>query len=467
MLLTVAIYWPGLTAWFQKDEFAWLSLRWLTNSWHDVLWALFAPHAQGVIRPWSQGGFFLLLSTLFGVDPRPFHIVILATQLLNLVLLSTVVTRLTRSRAAGFWAAILWTANSALATPMSWIMAYNVILCSTFLLFAFWLFIRYAETGETRYYTAQFIVFLLGFGALEMNLIYPVLVAAYALATRPKLLSKTIPMFVVSALYTAFHFWITPAPTSGVYHVYVDSSIFSTLWLYWKTALGPIRLNLLGFGPSRWRSMLTAILIFALFCFLIDRIRKRDWIALVFPLWFLATISLVLPLRDQFQTMYLTVPTIGLAMWGAWALVCTWRVPGPIPKLAAAIVLAIYLSVSIPVAIADSSGWHRLSISTERQVEGVVNAARKDSGALVLLAGANDQLWNELLYYRPWAAYGMWNVLLTPASRANIHTPIDPDSVQNFFPAPDAVERAKAANKLQVLDIGGDTVRDITADYGK
>jgi len=165
--------------------------------------------------------------------------------------------------------------------------------------------------------------------------------------------------------------------------------------------------------------------------------------------------------------MYLTVPTIGLAMWGAWAAVCTWRVPGLIPKVASAAVLAIYLSVSIPVAIADSRGWSRLSIATERQVDGVVNAARKDSDALILLAGANDQLWNELLYYRPWAAYGMWNVLLTPESRTNIHTPIDPESAQNFFPAPGAVAQARAANKLQVLDIGGDTVRDITAGYGK
>ncbi|HEV2688163.1 MAG TPA: glycosyltransferase family 39 protein [Bryobacteraceae bacterium] len=453
ILLTLALYWPGLTAWFQKDDFAWLGLRWGIHGWRDVAWALFAPHTEGTIRPWSHGGFFLVLSSLFGVHPLPFRIFVFLTQFVNLTLLSSIVSRLTASRAAGFWAAILWTTNSALATAMSWTMAYNVILCAFFLLLAFWLFLRYVETGDWRYYAAQFVVFVLGFGALETNLVYPALVGGYVLATNRKLFGKVIPLFLVSLLYTVFHLWITPAPTSGVYHAYFDRSIFSTLWLYWKTALGPARLMMLGIQPSRLRSLIAAALMLALIGFLVDRIRKRDWLVLLFPLWFLAALGPVLPLRDQFQTMYLTIPTIGLAMWGACAALRGWRTGAFFARLATAALVAIYLAISMPLAIAESRAWNRDSQWTRDIVLRVINAAHKEPGTLVLIAGADDRLFESVLYYRPWAAYGMWDVYLTPESRANIHVPIPPDAERTLFADPEAVKQAQAASNLQIVDI--------------
>src|SRR5712691_7589040 len=53
-LLALALYWPGLTAWFQKDDFVWLGLRDMVVSWRSFWWALFAPLAQGTIRTLSE-----------------------------------------------------------------------------------------------------------------------------------------------------------------------------------------------------------------------------------------------------------------------------------------------------------------------------------------------------------------------------------------------------------------------------
>jgi len=149
-LLTLLIYWQDLTCWFQKDDFAWLGLRYLVHGWRDLLWALFAPMAQGTVRPLSERLFFMSFSAVFGVTPLPSRCFVFLTQAANLMLLSSVTSKLTGSRAAGFWAAILWTVNGALALVLSWTSASNELFWCFFLLLSFWLRLRYVETADRQ-----------------------------------------------------------------------------------------------------------------------------------------------------------------------------------------------------------------------------------------------------------------------------------------------------------------------------
>ena len=176
-LLCVAIYWRGLLAWFQADDFAWLALRLQVHDWHTLMHALFAPMAQGSIRPWSERGFFLVFESLFGVNALPFRIWVFLTQFANLALVAAIARRMTGSRMAGFWAAILWMVHSSLVLPMVWTSVYNQVLCGFFLLGAFWFLLRYIETGRRRDCAGQWVMFILGFGALEINVVYPALAA--------------------------------------------------------------------------------------------------------------------------------------------------------------------------------------------------------------------------------------------------------------------------------------------------
>src|ERR1035438_8921345 len=93
--------------------------------------------------------------------------------------LSAVTRRLTGSTAAGFLAPILWIANSKLILVMTWCLAYDYTLCAAFLLTAFWLFLRWMDPSGRRYYLCMWAVFLLGFGVLETNIVFPLLAAAY------------------------------------------------------------------------------------------------------------------------------------------------------------------------------------------------------------------------------------------------------------------------------------------------
>src|ERR1700684_3360832 len=123
------LYSDGLKVWFMADDFAWLGLLRQVHASRSLLNALFAPEAQGTIRPWSERGFFLLFEGLFGFDSLPFRAWVFATMAASTALVAWIARRITGSRIAGFLAPVFWVANAALSTVLSWSSAYNEALC--------------------------------------------------------------------------------------------------------------------------------------------------------------------------------------------------------------------------------------------------------------------------------------------------------------------------------------------------
>jgi len=181
MLFCLAVHWLALKTWFLGDDFAWLGLRLELHSPRDLVHILFRPEAQGTVRTISERLFFLIFYSVFGLHAPPFRIWAFLTQFANIVLLVKIANQLTGSTAAGPIAAMLWTANAGLAVALGWSAAYNEIAFAFFILLAFYLFLRHIDTGEKKYWIWQWVVFLLGFGALELNVMYPALAASYAL----------------------------------------------------------------------------------------------------------------------------------------------------------------------------------------------------------------------------------------------------------------------------------------------
>jgi hypothetical protein len=460
LLLALLIYWPGLTAWFQKDDFAWLGLRDRVHSWHDLWWALFAPLAQGTIRTLSERIFFMSFSKVFGMNPLPYRCLAFLTYAVSVVVLSAVCTRLTGSRAAGFWAAILWTVNSALAIPLSWTSVYYELLCSFILLLSFWLLLRYAETGESRFYIAQLVTFLLGFGVLELNVVYPALAAVYALCCARRIINKILPLFAISAGYTLLHIITAPLPANGPYQLHWDSSIISTFGTYWQWALGP---NVNQVKPSLFEYALLAFLTLGLAVFLVSKLRRREWIAAFFPAWFLIVLAPLLPLRDHMSPEYLTIPLIGLAMLGGWALVSGWHA-GVAGRIAVVLLLGIYLCVSIPVTRSVTRYYYDGSREIKKLVLGVAGFTRGQPAKMVLLKGVTwNMLWSAL-YHHPFRLFGIREVYLIAEDEGKIRDSFL-GAARPFFIDPVLERRALVKNQAVVYDVSGTQVVDITTAF--
>jgi hypothetical protein len=449
-LLCFVIYKRGLTAWFQADDFAWLGLRLQVHDGRSLLHTLFAPMAQGTIRPWSERAFFLTFESIFGVNALPFRICVFLTQCANLTLLSAVTRRLTGSRLAGFCAAILWLVNNAQAWPMVWTSVYNQILCGFFLMSAFWFLLRYIETGQRRYYLWQWILFLLGFGALEINVVYPALAALYTLLCARSFFRTTLPLFLPSAVFIAIDRTVAPLQLAGPYALHVDGAIPATLLSYCYRVLVPIQVGQIRGGPD---VVLACLFAAALVGFTIMRMRQKDWLPLFCIAWFVIVLAPVLPLRDHFSTYYLVLPAIGLAILGGYALASAQHVW----KAVGAILTAVYLLIMLSANRIEVNWWQHRSIAIQRMVLGVARAHQLHPTQTILLDGVDEQLFRAGVYHHPFTIFGVSAVYLTPGSALG----------EDYELSAGLTVHGLNHNQIVVYQVGGPRLKAITSIYEK
>jgi hypothetical protein len=406
-LLCLLLYWKGLNVWFQQDDFAWLGLHLQVHDWPTFLHAVFTPMAQGTIRPLSERLFYMGFYKLFGMNALPFRLFVFLTQFSNLVLICAIVRRLTRSNLAGFLAPVLWMVNSSLSVAMSWTAAYNQIQCAFWMLLAFYWFIVYTQTGEKRYYLWQGAAFVLGFGALEINVVYPALVAIYALCFARRHLIRTVPLFIVSAAYALLHRSIAPAQTTDVYRMYFDSSLLWTFFTYCKWATGVDRLVIALMRPA-WPFIAMECVVIA--CLLMVVLVKGKP-ALLFIGWFVIVLAPLLPLRNHISNYYLTVPTIGLAMLGAWGISSAWE-RGRGAGIAASVVALLYAVPMIWDTRMESRFNYLASTQVKALVLGVQSVHQANPGKMILLTGISDRLFLTGIYDDPFRVLGIPNVFV-------------------------------------------------------
>ena len=460
-LLCFAIYWPGLTAWFQADDFAWLALRLNVHDWHTLLRALFTPMAQGSIRPWSERAYFLVFESFFGWNALPYRLCVFLTQCASLTLLADITRRLTGSRWAGFWAAVFWLVNSSLISPMVWNSTYNQIMCGFFLLGAFWFLVRYTQTGRTSNCVWQWVVFVLGFGALEVNVVYPALAATYTFLLARKHFASTLPLFIPSAIFVVVDRKFAAA-ASGAYALHFDRAIPATFATYWRWALvsdyvRPGRAGMLEF-------VILACLTVALLAFAVLCAFRRDWLPIFALAWFCIVLAPVLPLRDHISNYYLALPTIGLALLGAYGLIHAWR-KEPIWRVLAIAALAAYIVPLVHFDNATTLWWNRRSLAVERLVFGVARAHQLHPDKAIVLDGVDSNMFWAGVFHHPFRLFGVYNVYLTPGSERHIEAHDATGSVSDFvLPVGVALHAAKT-DQLVVYRVEPKRLKAITSIY--
>lgn len=461
-LLCLAIYWRGLWVWFQADDFAWLSLPLEVHNAPSLLHALFDPKAQGSIRPLSERAFFLVFESLFGVNPLPFRICVFLTQCANLTLLSAITRLLTGSRLAGFCAAILWLVNCGLIVSMTWTSAYNEILCAFFLLGAFWFLLRYIRGGRTSDNVWQWVLFLVGFGALEINIVYPALAATYTLLCARKYFRSTLPLFLPSAVFALAHRLAAPQQTPGVYTLHFDRALPATFLTYARWAL------VSSYVPQGFHKagqiIFLAVLVLLLFGFAIRRASRRDWLPVFCLAWFVIVLAPLLPLRDHISIYYLVVPTLGLAILGAYALARSWLCPLSW-KLAAATIAILYAVPMVRLDRIEAAWWQNRSLEVERFVLGVARAHQLHPNQAILLDGVDSTCFWAGMFHHPFRIFGVSNVYLTPESEAYIESrPADGNISDYVLPAGAALHAAKI-DRIVVYHLGPERLKAITTVY--
>jgi len=445
--LFLAFYGRCLDIWFYQDDFGWLHLA-PVRSLPEFAHSLFFAKAHGSVRVLSTNAFFMLFGTAFGLNPLPFHLAVFAAAAGILLLLPAVVRRLGGSDWAGFVAQLVWLFHSCVAVSFCWISIFNQTLCLLLLLAAFLCLLRYQESGQAKWLRLQWAAFLAGFGALEVNVVYPALALLWAWFYARRLWRSIAPMFAVSALYTAGQFALAPPDPAGPYALHVGPHIAGTLWRYVQMAAGPERFAHFLPAPSGFVPLATLMLAAAAL-WAAWRLGRAGLVSLG---WFVLPLIPYLPLRDHVMDYYLTVPAAGLAMLAGLA----WS------KRAAA-VLALYFVLHIPAAWMTVSWRRARSHRAQDVVEAVVEIHRRMPHQAVLLTGVDTATFESALADLPFELYGIKNVYLAPGAEREIR---DAAGLAPLYvlPADRAISEIEAG-KAAVYDISGPVVRNITSRY--
>jgi hypothetical protein len=455
---SVWLYWSALRAWFVADDWVWLGLRNDVHALPDLWTAIFRPTIHGTIRPWSDRVFFLVFRSLFDLDGLPYHAWIVGTQIAAALLLMAVIRRLTGSKLAGFLAPVLWTGNAVLVMAMAWVCLYKDILCSFTILLAFYFLLRYIETGRTRYNVFQWVTFVLGFGVMESNVVYPAIAVTYTLFCARKYLRTAFALVIPSIAYLAVNVLFVKKQAAGPYTMHFDRNVPVTFLRYCITALQPgTRLD------HPWTRLIIPIVLGAsLAAYVVVRWRRNDRLPAFFFTWFLFGIAPVLPLSGQFQTYYATLASVGLAMLGAHALASAWG-SGRWIWRAPAIVLALsFLIPSVLVARREARGWRQRGLRAEALVLGVAAAGEAYPGKTIVVDRVDPLLFWDTFRDGAFHAVDVSDVYLTPGSAARI-------SPRPFNPPPADYELPIAAmrnpERIEVYDAGNVPLRNITRAY--
>ena len=479
ILFCLAVHGLALRTWFLADDFMLLGRARECLAGRDPLPSYFlTPIGQGTVRILSERVFFLVLYAVFGVHALPFRIVVFLTQFANLALLAWVARRLSGSAVAGLLAPMVWVLNMGSVTMMGWAAPYSEVQCAFFLLCAFHFLLRYADTGQERYWRWQWVSFLLGFLALELNVVYPALAATYAMLCARRLFRRTLWLFLPSLVFAVVH-RLAAQPATGIYAMHVDLAILRTLRTYWEYTVGitwlPMKLSpLLGEIPIVDRVVPLAVSATTIFLGLAPLVYvawsalRRNWVPLFMLAWFLIVFSPLLPLRDHMAEYYVFVPSLGLALLAADAL--SRALAGSFVWKGIALGwLGAYLVGLLPIVRSQDRWLYDLSVRAHAMVRGVARAHAEHPGKVILLKGANgDFVWTTVTN----RAYALVDaeVFLTPDTVAAFAAhPEWGKAWENpdlYVLSEEATEKALRERTAVVYEIGPSDVHEITQTYG-
>ncbi|MFN0101379.1 MAG: hypothetical protein ACKV2U_04730 [Bryobacteraceae bacterium] len=452
--LCLALYWPGLITWFSMDDFAWLGLRATISSWADLDSVLFSPMAQGTIRPLSERLYFLTLERLFGIEALPFRIVAFSVQMLNVWLVMRLVERMTGSRAGGAVSAVLWIVNSALALALSWSSAFNQILWPCFLLAGCHARWTWLTTGSRRARAAEWVFFVLGFGALELQVVYPAIAGAMTLLYRRERWKDLPPLFGVALAYASLNRYIARPQTSSVYTLYWDGGLWTTFGVYLRMATGIWRPDLVR-DPASWWLAAECLAGFGLVAALLWLVWRRERMAAFGVLWFLVTVVPILPLKNHISDYYLTVPVLGLAMAAGVAVARR-----PLWAMFPALVYCAGSGYSAREAVEyryDRAERGRILFA------GVREAARLHPGKLILLTAVSSEQYWVGMNDNPFRLVPGLRVYLAPGGDENIEKHPELGNPENFVLSGPAARGALNAGQAVVYSPAGGKLRNVTS----
>jgi hypothetical protein len=207
---------------------------------------------------------------------------------------------------------------------------------------------------------------------------------------------------------------------------------------------------------------LTALITVGAAALIVWSLRRREYAGLFGLAWFVIVVAPYLALPDHKMDYYLAVPSIGLAIAGAWVVECA-RLYGAAWKIAAALPLVAYLGTSLPASASIARWMHDRAEKVEALALGVEEIHQSKPGNIILLDGIDTDLFWAGVADLPFRAMEIPGVYLAPGSETRIQAPGD---LLSKYVLPEAVaRRALDAGGAVAYRFDGQTLHNSTARF--
>jgi hypothetical protein len=169
-------------------------------------------------------------------------------------------------------------------------------------------------------------------------------------------------------------------------------------------------------------------------------------------------------LREHISQYYLTLPSIGVAMLGAWGLAQAWK--SRIALRVISLVLAgSYLLASAPEAFIVARWRYERSIRSRDLFWGVERVRELHPGKTILLAQVSSELFWSTIVNKPFVLLGLDSVYLTPDSQRHIDEHPDLGDVREFILPSGRTRRVLEHNAGVVYAVSNGRLVNITPIY--
>jgi hypothetical protein len=267
------------------------------------------------------GVYFYSLYEVFGLDPLPYHIVIVILLFINVVLVYKCATLLSESKIIGWLCSLLMTYHARMAL-LAYVPAFVFdVLCFTFFFAALFYYVRIRCAGK-KLKAGQILIFLLLYIAAleskEMAVSLPAMIMVYELLWHTPsiswksvliwLRSEGLPTIVSGVVTLCFIIGKSIGPDAlsenPMYQVTITSKrFFESNVRYFK--------DLFYLNPNHWFNAPCLILVWALLIYMVFRLRRK-YLAFAFAM----TIIAVLPISfiPERGGAMLYIPSFGWAI---------------------------------------------------------------------------------------------------------------------------------------------------------
>ena len=161
---------------------------------------------------------------------------------------------------------------------------------------------------------------------------------------------------------------------------------------------------------------------------------------------------------------YPYIPVIGLAWLGAWALTEAWKRAG-VARTAAVALAALYVLLVLPRTVRASYWNYSLTQKSYDLVAGVARAHELHPGEAILLDGVDEEQYLNAVRDKAFVLIDANQVYLTPGSEKRLSQGAEWGRVEDYILAPSVAAKAYNSGELEVYDVRGGTLRNITSKY--